>query len=123
MAIRLRCPSCNAKLTVADRKAGMTINCPGCRTAVEVPGAALQSASVPPRETAWDEQPDDDEGFQLRSPETEMEGMDLTPMVDVTFLLLIFFMITASFSIQMVLPFPAPDPDKARCRRPRPSCR
>ncbi|MBI1311787.1 hypothetical protein GC176_10890 [bacterium] len=40
------------------------------------------------------------------------EEMDLTPMVDVTFLLLIFFMITASFSIQKTLEVPAPDPDE-----------
>ncbi len=35
------------------------------------------------------------------------DGMDLTPMVDVTFLLLIFFMITASFSLQKTLEFPS----------------
>jgi len=38
------------------------------------------------------------------------EEMDLTPMVDVTFLLLIFFMITASFSIQKSLAVPPPEP-------------
>ena len=40
------------------------------------------------------------------------EEMDLTPMVDVTFLLLIFFMITASFSIQKTLEVPPPNPDE-----------
>ncbi len=33
--------------------------------------------------------------------------MDMTPMVDVTFLLLIFFMITASFSVQKTIQRPA----------------
>ena len=33
--------------------------------------------------------------------------MDMTPMVDVTFLLLIFFMITASFAMQKSLEFPS----------------
>jgi len=33
----------------------------------------------------------------------------MTPMVDVTFLLLIFFMITASFSMQKTLAVPRPD--------------
>lgn len=36
------------------------------------------------------------------------EDMDMTPMVDVTFLLLIFFMVTAAFSVQKSFPRPAP---------------
>jgi biopolymer transport protein ExbD len=39
--------------------------------------------------------------------------MDMTPMVDVTFLLLIFFMITASFSIQKVFRTPAQKSNEA----------
>lgn len=39
------------------------------------------------------------------------EDMDMTPMVDVTFLLLIFFMITASFSVQKSIQRPAQRPD------------
>ncbi len=35
--------------------------------------------------------------------------MDMTPMVDVTFLLLIFFMVTASFAMQKSLEFPHAD--------------
>ena len=35
------------------------------------------------------------------------EDMDMTPMVDVTFLLLIFFMVTASFSVQKAIQRPA----------------
>ncbi|MFQ5731457.1 MAG: biopolymer transporter ExbD [Planctomycetaceae bacterium] len=117
MAIRLRCPNCNAKLSVADRKAGLTVNCPGCKTTVPVPGDPVASAvpvSARGRDDDWDDEPqdDDDAGFQVRRPETEYEGMDLTPMVDVTFLLLIFFMITASFSVSKVLQFPPPDPEK-----------
>jgi len=34
------------------------------------------------------------------------EDMDMTPMVDVTFLLLIFFMVTASFTLQKSVPLP-----------------
>ncbi|GAB4155170.1 MAG: hypothetical protein Tsb009_31930 [Planctomycetaceae bacterium] len=59
----------------------------------------------------WDDDDDDDdEGFSVRAAETDFEEMDLTPMVDVTFLLLIFFMITASFTIQKTLQFPPPEP-------------
>lgn len=39
------------------------------------------------------------------------EEMDMTPMIDVTFLLLIFFMITASFELQKGLSFP---PEKTK---------
>lgn len=35
--------------------------------------------------------------------------MDMTPMVDVTFLLLIFFMVTAAYSLQKSLEMPSPD--------------
>lgn len=55
---------------------------------------------------------DDDDDFIMRKAKTEGEEMDLTPMVDVTFLLLIFFMITASFSLQKAIQTPAPDPSE-----------
>jgi len=58
-----------------------------------------------------DEDSEEDE-FTLRRAKTEFEEMDLTPMVDVTFLLLIFFMVTASFSIEKSLEVPTPDPDQ-----------
>ena len=38
--------------------------------------------------------------------------MDMTPMVDVTFLLLIFFMVTAAFSLQRAMQVPTPRPDQ-----------
>ena len=47
----------------------------------------------------------DEEALQIRKGSSEDE-MDLTPMVDVTFLLLIFFMITAAFAVQKALEVP-----------------
>jgi len=47
---------------------------------------------------SWEESDDADGGISRRRP--EFDEMDLTPMVDVTFLLLIFFMITAAFDLQ-----------------------
>jgi biopolymer transport protein ExbD len=41
--------------------------------------------------------------------EREADELDMTPMVDVTFLLLIFFMVTAAFSLQKSLEQPVPD--------------
>jgi len=55
---------------------------------------------------------DEEEEFGLRRAQTEFEEMDLTPMVDVTFLLLIFFMITASFTMQKAIAFPPPSPEE-----------
>lgn len=48
----------------------------------------------------------------------EMEELDMTPMIDVTFLLLIFFMITASFTLQKSLNVPPPDPDEGASTQP-----
>jgi biopolymer transport protein ExbD len=41
------------------------------------------------------------------------DEMDLTPMVDVTFLLLIFFMITAAFAVQKAISVPPVNEDDA----------
>lgn len=49
---------------------------------------------------------EDDEDLQLGRDAPDFEEMDLTPMVDVTFLLLIFFMITASFNLQKKIDVP-----------------
>jgi biopolymer transport protein ExbD len=43
--------------------------------------------------------------------------MDMTPMVDVTFLLLIFFMVTAAFSLQKSLQIPKPEPSEEAASR------
>ncbi|WP_417377849.1 biopolymer transporter ExbD [Gimesia sp.] len=81
----------------------------------------LPAASPPPEPAAKkyfppeedeDDDDDDDDGFSIRSADSEFEEMDLTPMVDVTFLLLIFFMITASFSLQKSIQVPPPNPDE-----------
>ncbi len=66
---------------------------------------------VPDELFASDDDEDEEDDFFGSGSRVDDEEMDLTPMVDVTFLLLIFFMITASFSIQKTLEVPAPDPD------------
>lgn len=66
-------------------------------TASEDPLAVTKVTKVAPQ-TAADEGPE----INFSRPKSGAAGdeMDMTPMVDVTFLLLIFFMITASFSVQ-----------------------
>jgi biopolymer transport protein ExbD len=70
---------------------------------------------LPPPE-ARDEEPledtDDDEGFRLSRDRPVEEELDLTAMVDVVFQLLIFFMVTASFSLTKSIEMPTPDQDK-----------
>ena len=63
-----------------------------------------------------DDQDEDEEepavsfGKKEKIPEDEL---DMTPMVDVTFLLLIFFMVTASFTLQKSMPQPPASSDEA----------
>ena len=53
---------------------------------------------------------DDHEEVFKRTPRDE-EELDMTPMVDVTFLLLIFFMVTAAFSLQKSIQMPRQQTD------------
>jgi biopolymer transport protein ExbD len=48
------------------------------------------------------------------------EGLDMTPMVDITFLLLIFFMVTAAFAMQKSIKIPAPDQQESATQRIEP---
>ena len=79
--------------------------------AEDEPAPALQT-SIPDELFADDDDEDEDDSWG-GSRAGDDEEMDLTPMVDVTFLLLVFFMITASFSIQKTLEVPPPNPDES----------
>jgi biopolymer transport protein ExbD len=58
-----------------------------------------------------DELGEAEDHITFRQAERDESEMDMTPMVDVTFLLLIFFMVTAAFSLQRSIPVPTPRPD------------
>ena len=82
--------------------------------------AAVFADQLPPtntptaRRVAEDAPPstdDDDDVLPARIKPDEGE-LDMTPMVDVTFLLLIFFMITAAFSLQKSIESPRQTSDK-----------
>lgn len=60
------------------------------------------------KQDADDDEDDDPVLARQRRPEEEM---DMTPMVDVTFLLLIFFMVTAAFSLQKSIEMPRQQTD------------
>lgn len=74
------------------------------------------SVGVSPQQLApvetENESEDEELDFEIKRADTEFDDLDMTPMVDVTFLLLIFFMVTASFSIQKSIEVPPPDPDQ-----------
>ena len=50
---------------------------------------------------------------EIRGAGRRDDDLDMTPMVDVTFLLLIFFMITAAFALQKAMQVPPVDSDQA----------
>jgi len=83
--------------------------------------APIADGSPDEPEEAADEWPeaesdetDDDAAMPLTLSRRERidDEMDLTPMVDVTFQLLIFFMVTASFALQKSIQVPTPDPNQ-----------
>jgi len=83
---------------------------PGAATAVMPrPSVAMAPQIDQPKPTNQDDDDDDD----LVPPRKKREDgeLDMTPMVDVTFLLLIFFMVTASFSLQKSIQMPRQSSD------------
>ena len=75
-----------------------------------VPAAAAASPSPSAATGSMATDDDDDEDLFARS-QREEDELDMTPMVDVTFLLLIFFMVTASFSLQKSIEMPRQQTD------------
>ena len=103
---RFRCPACGDLMSASVDKIGGAVTCGNCTTVMEVPRPKrlLASAGEPSPSVEAQELPVTFRAVQSRSD----DELDLTPMVDVTFLLLIFFMVTASFQIQKSLEVPVP---------------
>lgn len=78
--------------------------------------ATWQGDSAPPYDPPDDSETSDDEKFEAfdvpKDNSRVDEEMDMTPMVDVTFLLLIFFMVTASFTLQKSMDLPTKTQDE-----------
>ncbi len=121
MAIRFRCPQCGKKLKADPQQVGKRFQCTACgrigiiprwQNQIDMPSEGeLLDQPAPPRTgeppAAAGEPP---VRFSTGGRFRREDEMDMTPMVDVTFLLLIFFMITASFAQQKALETPTPDP-------------
>ncbi|MDX1928210.1 MAG: biopolymer transporter ExbD [Pirellulaceae bacterium] len=132
MSVKVKCTSCEAVFAVHERVLGSTVACPRCDFKLTLPTAEelaefqrslaekaklaekekrraakrAQLALQPAQQIETEPQPKAPP-VRRRKREREHEGLeeawDITPMVDVVFLLLIFFILTASFSIQKVI--------------------
>jgi biopolymer transport protein ExbD len=72
----------------------------------------LAGTTLDDRPRHWDDEDEDDEGLVIQGFERKSDELDLIPMVDCVFLLLVFYMITASYALQKMIDMAAPSPDK-----------
>jgi biopolymer transport protein ExbD len=63
------------------------------------------------RPHTWGDE-EEDEGLALKPIERKSDELDLIPMVDCVFLLLVFYMITATYAMQKTIEMAPPNPDK-----------
>ncbi len=124
MSFCFQCLECHAAIRIRSDMAGITMSCPACGELLETPlsvdddtAAAqqgLDEATEVPTNTPLPEATSADDGrVGFGGRDTGEDGeLDMTPMVDVTFLLLIFFMVSASFVLQRSLETPVPSESK-----------
>ncbi len=95
------CQQCGTQIAAADTLRHREIVCPKCGETIRLTG---QSQS--------DDSPIDSSGTNVAFERVDVpeDVMDMTPMVDVVFQLLIFFMMTAAFSLQKSLELPPSSP-------------
>ncbi len=128
----VRCPTCNVEITVPpklqlgdERRLSPNqgeVNDGIHSMSSEVPELPSDSSPIASQEAnGTDEQtishgpPKKIRSRSIRTDQSDMEDdvqWDITPMVDVAFLLLIFFMLTASFSIQKAIRTSTPQNDQ-----------
>ena len=134
MGATVNCPACTEPILVpGDTPATKQLDSVPARSAppvIPAPAAGQSEASTqvatsPVRASAvtnstpapaplanlWADEEEDDAPRKMRASRLSNDGLDMTPMVDVTFQLLIFFMITASFVTQKSLQSSPPEPN------------
>ena len=121
MPMKFRCPTCQELFSTPAEMAGAAMTCPICQAEFEIPraGTADSTKKAAQRRATGDVDADRQAEDAVLSPvvlrprqQTREDEIDMTPMVDVTFLLLIFFMVTAAFSLQKSLEMPTSDPSQ-----------
>ncbi len=108
MTIRFSCDHCGKAVSAKGSMAGKRVACPACGGALTVPAA--EDKTEPHRSPLGEEA--EPEPLDLSIKPIDEGDLDMTPMVDVTFLLLIFFMVTAAFSLQKSIEVPPPQKDE-----------
>ena len=96
MPIAFKCPRCRREHMVDPALAGRRVRCSGCAARITVPDEStmpVRRRRRPRRSSILAE---------------EEAQLDLTPMIDVTFLLLIFFMVTATYVRERFFELPPP---------------
>lgn len=127
----VNCPSCKASIQVpelepspAENEGATLVESPEPQAESRTPSTASEETlfapapvvdaippiATPPKPSLDDE--DEDEEPYVSKQKFERDAIDMTAMVDVTFLLLIFFMVTASFAAQKVMERSAPQPEE-----------
>jgi biopolymer transport protein ExbD len=144
MKLLIRCPKCAVVRSANPVVMGREIRCPECdhpflvEPSMEIASERVSTENVDPtdahavseealdqpvqverapmtRVEVMDQEPEE---VSFKAKELPKDDMDMTPMVDVTFLLLIFFMITASFSSEKVFEKPPPMSETPSTRPP-----
>ena len=128
MTVEFRCPFCRGRLSADSRSVGATLKCPRCGQLVpvpsglsETPGAGGPETSlVGLPETPWSRpgplpEQHQQEPEPVRFPTVPLpdDQIDMTPMIDCVFLLLIFYVVTATFAYQKALEMPPPETSSA----------
>ena len=109
MVIRFECENCGRKLAVKDQRAGAVFACPKCGHKATVPAAVAGKEQRSAPVAAGRQEESEIEPVRFAPKRESEDELDMTPMVDVTFLLLIFFMVTAAFTLQKSIEMPPPD--------------
>jgi biopolymer transport protein ExbD len=120
VVIRFECEHCGRKLTAKSERAGMAFSCPKCGRQATVPAARDENRPAPPPVAAADQATEQIEPVRFARKRETDEELDMTPMVDVTFLLLIFFMVTAAFTLQKSIEMPPPEQDDVAAQQVEP---
>ena len=78
------------------------------------PPAMMAGGAVVGGPTGTSHTHDEEDDIASWTPQLHVDELDMTPMVDVVLLLLLFFMVTASYMMQKVIEIPKPNPEKTR---------